>query len=221
MKKRLLSTLLALCMALSLLPGTALAENVAFGQYGSNITWELSDQGTLTVSGTGTIPYGTYVDDAPWSSRRDQVKKVVIQSGVTGINRLNFYGCGNMVSLTIPTSVTWINEDAFEYCSKLEHIYYEGTEEQWGKVKVNGSNSGYLFHSRCRIHYKGSPNTSTISSGNHGENVTWADNGNNTLTISGTGNLPYCTYVTDMPWAYRRSTLQKIVIEDGKGNDLP
>ena len=215
MNKRILSTLLALCMMLALLPGTALAENVAFGQYGSNIAWELSDQGTLTIKGTGTIPYGTYVDDAPWSARRGQIKKLVIQNGVTGINRLNFYECGNLVSVTIPTSVTWINEDAFERCSNLEHIYYEGTEEQWGKISIHSYNNKPFFSSKCRIHYKGSPNTSTVSSGKYGENLVWSDNGSGTLTISGTGKLPYCTYVEDMPWAYRRSTLKKIVIKEG------
>ena len=128
---------------------------------------------------------------------------------------MNFYECGNLVSVTIPTSVTWINEDAFERCSNLEHIYYEGTEEQWGKISIHSYNNKPFFSSKCRIHYKGSPNTSTVSSGKYGENLVWSDNGSGTLTISGTGKLPYCTYVEDMPWAYRRSTLKKIVIKEG------
>ena len=50
MKKRLLSTLLALCMALSLLPGTALAAegDVAYPVTGGNIYF---DKATGTVTG--------------------------------------------------------------------------------------------------------------------------------------------------------------------------
>lgn len=45
---------------------------------GENIVWELSDDGTLTISGKGVIC------DSPWQNHlKDDIKKVVIGEGIT------------------------------------------------------------------------------------------------------------------------------------------
>lgn len=48
-----LSLLLALLLALSC--GAAWADTVASGACGTNVTWTLDDQGTLTISGSGNM----------------------------------------------------------------------------------------------------------------------------------------------------------------------
>lgn len=54
MKKKLLSIVLALSMICALVPIMASAETTATsGTCGENVTWTLSDDGTLTISGTG------------------------------------------------------------------------------------------------------------------------------------------------------------------------
>lgn len=56
MKKRILSSLLALCMVLALLPGTTLAASVIYsGTCGDDISWTLDNSGKLTISGTGKM----------------------------------------------------------------------------------------------------------------------------------------------------------------------
>ena len=61
MKKRIFSFVLAVLMIASLLPATALAADIvnsgtcgAEGD-GSNLTWTLDSEGTLTISGTGAM----------------------------------------------------------------------------------------------------------------------------------------------------------------------
>ena len=56
MKRKIFSIILAACMVLSLLPGTAgAAEVVDSGNCGDNLTWTLDREGTLTISGMGEM----------------------------------------------------------------------------------------------------------------------------------------------------------------------
>ena len=88
----------------------------------SNISWELSDDGTLTISGMGAMEDYTLTTEAPWHERRSEVKSVVISDGITSIGSRAFQHCMNMSSITIPDSVTGIGEMAFRYCGRLNSI---------------------------------------------------------------------------------------------------
>ena len=86
----------------------------------AEITWTLSDDGTLTISGTDMPDYG--YRGAPWFSQRDNIKKVIIKDEVTRIGNFAFEGCSGLTSLTIPNSVTSIGYDAFFGCSGLTSV---------------------------------------------------------------------------------------------------
>ena len=86
----------------------------SFNAVNAEITWSLSDDGTLTISGTD-MPY-YYYSSAPWNSQRDKIKKIIIENGVTNIGAGAFEECKNLTSVTIPNSVTSINYDAFDGC---------------------------------------------------------------------------------------------------------
>ena len=117
--KRFLGTLLCLCMLLTLLPVNALAaETVSSGSCGSNLTWELDSDGTLTISGTGEMNY--YY--TPWRANYSRIKKVILKNGVTSICREAFYGCNSLTSVTIPNSVTSIEREAFKWCNSLRSV---------------------------------------------------------------------------------------------------
>ena len=91
---------------------------IAFNAIHAKITWTLSDDGTLTISGTGDMEdYSRF--DAPWLSQRDKIKKVVIENGVTNIGSYAFREYKSLTSITIPNSVTSIGEYAFSDCSSL------------------------------------------------------------------------------------------------------
>lgn len=79
MKKRILSLVLAVVLALCLLPATAYAATTASGACGKNLTWSLSSTGTLTISGkgamaeysNGNMPWIAYkFRSSPWSWQR-------------------------------------------------------------------------------------------------------------------------------------------------------
>ena len=88
MKKKLLLVLLAM---------------LSFNAIHAEITWNLSDDGTLTISGTDMPDYG--FTRSPWSfySYTHEIKEVVIEEGVTNIGRAAFFAL-KVTSVSIPTS---------------------------------------------------------------------------------------------------------------------
>ena len=106
----------------------ALAEGVVAsgtcGEDGDNITWALDVDGTLTLSGSGYMN-GNYnpSEGAPWYFfRRDDIKTVVIENGITNIGKYMFYGCSNLTNVDIPDSVRSIGWSAFQGCTSLTRV---------------------------------------------------------------------------------------------------
>ena len=88
-----------------------------------NLTWKLYEDGTLNISGTGAMKdYDYYNNPSPASQKKDSVKKVVIEDGVTSIRNSAFYDCNSLTSITIPNSVTSIGAYAFSNCYYLTNI---------------------------------------------------------------------------------------------------
>lgn len=56
------------------------------------LTWTLTADGTLTISGTGTMKDYDYNNNpSPANQKKGSVKKVVIKDGVTSIGNFAFY----------------------------------------------------------------------------------------------------------------------------------
>ena len=110
-------------MIASLLPATALAADVVVSGTcgaegdGSNLTWTLDSEGTLTISGSGDM-----CDGSPWHGNRYQIRSVFMANGVTSIGDDAFKGCTSLTSVTIPDSVTSIGESAFVDCRSLTSV---------------------------------------------------------------------------------------------------
>ena len=123
MRKRILSLLLAIIMTISL-GVVAFADEaiVASGNCGANddkLTWTLTSNGTLTISGEGEMK--DYAD-GEWEDRKSEIKKIVIESGVTKIGYFAFTDCTSLTDVVIPDSVTCIDNSAFLRCTNLNEI---------------------------------------------------------------------------------------------------
>ena len=88
------------------------------------LTWKLYEDGTLNISGTGAMKnYDYYYNNpSPATQKKDSVKKVVIEDGVTSVGDYAFYNCSSLTSITIPKNVTSIGNSVFENCSSLTDI---------------------------------------------------------------------------------------------------
>lgn len=124
MKRKWLSLLLAVVLVVGCLPLSAGA--ASSGTCGKNVTWTLSSDGTLTISGTGAIyDYGEYTGNPlvpPWYNYREKIKAVNISEGITEIGDRAFLDCTALPGITFPASLTRIGSLAFDGCSGLKRI---------------------------------------------------------------------------------------------------
>lgn len=120
MKKRLLSILLVLLTALTLLPLGALAEDG--NKCGEYLTWKFKG-GTLSIDGTGEMY--DYSEDylAPWNEHCLEITNVTISDGVTSIGDNAFHSCcAESIDLQC-TSLVSIGKNAFSRCTMLTSIF--------------------------------------------------------------------------------------------------
>ena len=90
------------------------------GTCGDNLQWKLTDEGVLTITGTGKMK--NYSGSSrPWSAYKNVIKQVIIDDGVTTIGDGAFANT-SLASITIPNSVRTIGGLAFSYCSSLASI---------------------------------------------------------------------------------------------------
>lgn len=139
-----------------------------------------------------------------------------IPKEITSISAYAFYGCDDLVTVTLHSGITSIGKSAFNGCSDLYRVNYPGTIEQWQEVSGSSDNENLeeilVFECNSLNPYYG---------GYCGENLCWKFHVNGTeLLISGTGSMDNFGYtavtsVTTAPWRNRCSEIKKITIADG------
>ena len=83
--------------------------------------WSLQD-GTLVISAQGAMQDYDSAAQTPWFKDRAEIRKIVVQQGVTTIGDYAFYGCENVTSVTLPDTVTQIGKLAFYGCKDLRTL---------------------------------------------------------------------------------------------------
>ena len=87
------------------------------GTCGDDLTWKLSNNGTLTIAGVGMMTNPDVL--APLHLR---VKKLVVKDGVTSISASAFRTYTHLTSVKLPDSVAYIGNQAFKFCVELSSI---------------------------------------------------------------------------------------------------
>ena len=156
------------------------------GSCGENVTWTLTADGTLTISGTGAMTDYTYDSRSPWYRCRTHIKRVVMQQGVTSIGDHAFWDCSGLTSVTIPDGVTSIGDSVFSGCTALTAVTIsDGVTAIGGSTFSNcirlakvtipksvtsiGKNAFYYCESIADVYYDGTEEDwakISISSGN-------------------------------------------------------
>ena len=101
--------------------GDVIASGVC-GENGDNLTWVLTGDGTLTISGSGEMENYTDSSVAPWYSNRTKILSVVVEPGVESVGNYAFYSCLKLASVSLPGGVKSIGESAFQDCAKLTAV---------------------------------------------------------------------------------------------------
>ena len=92
------------------------------GAQGDNLTWVLTTDGTLTISGSGKMKGYSDSSVAPWYPKRAKILSVVVEDGVTSIGSCAFKDCLKLASVTLPEGMKSIGSRGFQNCTKLAEV---------------------------------------------------------------------------------------------------
>ena len=95
---------------------------VASGTCGENLSWILTEDGVLRISGNGAMPNYSTSSVAPWYSKRTKILSVVIEPGVTGVGAYAFYACLKLAEVELPEGMSYVGKGAFQDCTKLRAV---------------------------------------------------------------------------------------------------
>lgn len=91
-------------------------------------TWTLYDSdgdGTedlLVIGGTEAMPDYNVSYMPPWDGYRENIKKLVVEEGVTGLGEYAFDKCANLKDVTLPSTLVIIGKLAFRRCESLNNV---------------------------------------------------------------------------------------------------
>lgn len=97
-------------------------EVYTLGTCGENVTWVLTYDGVLRISGTGPMADYTSTNATPWYWGNVRIKSIVVEEGITAIGATAFGACKNVVSVELPTTLKSIGRSAFFTCTSLTTI---------------------------------------------------------------------------------------------------
>jgi hypothetical protein len=103
--------------------------------------------GVLTFSGTGEMFDFTITmrdDERPWAAHAKEITAAVVEEGITHLAGRAFYGCENLTSVSLPTTLKNIRGAAFYGCKSLKTItlpqkleYFDTGDVPDGKGSTN------------------------------------------------------------------------------------
>ena len=123
-------------------------ETLASGSCGETVTWTLTTDGNLTLSGNGAVENYDSYKNTPWYEYISKITKLTVGKDITilgdnsfscctnleevvfeensSLKKINgsvFYNCKKLVSVMLPDTVTSIYGRAFKNCEELTSLY--------------------------------------------------------------------------------------------------
>ncbi|MCD7772720.1 MAG: leucine-rich repeat protein [Ruminococcus sp.] len=141
--RKLLSGVLAATIAISSVAMSAFTTvNADYsGTCGDNATWTLTDDGLLTISGTGSA--NDYTGFDPYYT---SILNIVVEEGITDIDNSLFWGYSNVKTVSLPSTLTSLGTQIFYNCTSLEYINIpEGVTELKTNLFYNCSNADLVI----------------------------------------------------------------------------
>lgn len=108
-------------VAVTVLPSPTGTNLTDWGICGPNLQWQLTNTGTLTITGSGDM-YPLYNNDSHWDDHSEQITNVVFPNTVTSIGYGAFLFCTELTEIELPDSVRSVGGSAFSNCYALTRV---------------------------------------------------------------------------------------------------
>jgi len=192
-----------------------------WGDQLGKIYWTLDSEGTLELSGRGTVSAEQYPWKEPVSEpgfeEQVTVRKVVIGSGITGIAGGAFSELSDLETVMIPESIESIDRDAFTVSGIIRLVLCYGSGEQEESPTVMSedltafieSTEAFFLQEECLSDALG-----VVDAGLCGEGLSWVLDKTGMLRISGSGAMRDYAPM-EAPWYEYREMITDAVIDDG------
>ena len=209
MKKKIVSLLLTVLFLLNTLPLTAFAAD--------DFAWELTENGTLILTGSGPMPNYTGTAQVPWYQQRTKIKEVKLDTRFTTVGDYAFSDCIYLEHANFPEGLTRIGNNAFSGCTRLASIPLPDGITEIGARAF--SSCRYIRHvtlpkALTVIGANAFNDCTTLNHVTFGENLTTIENGAFWSSGLYSADLPE-SLVTIGDGAFRSTWLSRIVIPDG------
>lgn len=108
----------------NIVPNVDASGNCGTTGHESDVTWTLTSDGVLTISGTGAMADYATSNAQPWKAYRDpisvtKITTITVTEGVTHIGNNAFGSCDQATSVSLPTTLTSIGNNAFWGCNNV------------------------------------------------------------------------------------------------------
>ncbi len=137
---------------------------------------------------------------------------ITIPEGVETIPSEAFAYNYALREVSVPSSLTAVQEGAFKECSSLTDVYFAGTRAQAQAIRIGANNTafgGALWH--CS---DGNQQGVGATEGTCGGSVQWSFDGS-VLSVSGDGVMGGFDTLNPAPWTSYRNEITELVIADG------
>ena len=91
------------------------------GAGGSNLTWTLTEDSTLTITGKGDMADFTS-GNQPWEDHLAAIRTAVVQEGVTSVGNYFLSNCTGLTSIDLPDGLTSVGSFFLSNCTGLTSI---------------------------------------------------------------------------------------------------
>ncbi|MBO4577271.1 MAG: leucine-rich repeat protein, partial [Paludibacteraceae bacterium] len=109
------------------------------GAQGDNLTWVISCDSVLTISGAGAMADYNGSSSVPWHSYQSIIREAVIGADVTSLSIYStFEECTALESVIIPEGITSLGDYTFNNCTSLEGIDLPSTMTSLGSYCFGG-----------------------------------------------------------------------------------
>ena len=173
------------------------------GTCGDNLTWELTEEGELTIDGTGEM-YDYYSSTAPWYEYRESIQTIIMSEGLTSIGWGAFAHCYSLSSITSKATTPPVISNSYSF---------EGVDKSIPLYVLAGWEDAY----RNADYWSEFTNIHTFIMGTCGYNLTWKLAEEGGLMIEGTGEM-YDYSSENQPWYAYKELIQTVTLSEGVTN---